>query len=75
IGAVDADADKAFYYTRLGARRGEPTMQAWLAQQYLEGRRGWLGEYIKGMEGAYDSFRYPVRTSVRRSCGKNVKGG
>ncbi|SFM57832.1 hypothetical protein SAMN05421721_11141 [Ectothiorhodospira mobilis] len=38
IGAVDADADKAFYYTRLGARRGEPTMQAWLAQQYLDGR-------------------------------------
>lgn len=38
IGDVEADVDKAFYYTRLGARRGEPTMQAWLALQYLEGR-------------------------------------
>ncbi|MFP4081085.1 MAG: tetratricopeptide repeat protein [Ectothiorhodospira sp.] len=37
IGNVEADADKAFHYTRLGARRGEPTLQAWLAQQYLEG--------------------------------------
>ncbi|MBK1674125.1 hypothetical protein CKO35_12595 [Ectothiorhodospira shaposhnikovii] len=38
IGSVTADDDKAFHYTREGARQGHPRMQAWLAMMHADGR-------------------------------------
>jgi len=37
IGGHPTDAEKAAYYTRLGAESGHAQMQGWLAQMYLQG--------------------------------------